>query len=75
MFLLPQLPQLLWRVGGSYGKTFTLAYLSDPFGTRDILIGKNIGGGDFPKKNSCQYFHLMIFWRKSYDKVCDKVLL
>ena len=74
MFLLPQLPQLLRRVGGSYGKTFTLAYLSDPFGTRDILR-KTYWWGELSEKNSWQYFHLMIFWRKSYDKVCDKVLL
>ena len=56
MFLLPQLPQLLWRVGGSYGKTFTLAYLSDPFGTRDILRKKKIGWGDIPKKKFMSIF-------------------
>ena len=32
-------------------------------------------GGTFRKKNSCQYFHFMIWWRKSYYKMCDKVLL
>ena len=33
-------------------------------------------GGTFrEKKNSCQYFHFMIWWRKSYYKACDKVLL
>ena len=30
---------------------YTIAYLSDPFGARDILLGKSVVLGDFPKKN------------------------
>ena len=63
MFLLPQLPQLLWRVGGSYGKTFTLAYLSDPFGTRDILR-KTYWWGELSEKKFMAIFPFDDFLEK-----------
>ena len=50
MFLLPQLPQLLWRVGGSYGKTFTQLHISVTLSGPGTYLGINVDGWDFPRK-------------------------